>query len=338
MPRNAGFILATRPSREQPAGPHNFRLVESETGELAEGEVLVRNHFLSLDPYMRGRMNDAPSYAAPQALGEVMTGGTVGEVVATRNARHGLGEFVSLTGGWQLHSKSNGRDLRKIDVKALRAGMQIQAYLGALGMPGVTAWHGLNKIIAPKSGETVVVSAATGAVGSIAGQLAKIAGVRVVGIAGGAEKCAYARDELGFDECVDHRSPDFAGDMKAALPKGIDGLFENVGAAPFAQSMRRLNPFARIAICGLVASGYDGTPTALPDVRVLLEKRASMTGFIVSDHLDEWPQALRELGEQARAGRLKWRESIAEGLEAAPAAFFSMLKGGNFGKQLVKLI
>ena len=333
MPHNKGYILATRPTRDQPAGPQNFRLIQSETEALGEGEVLVRNHYLSLDPYMRGRMNDVASYATPQPLSEVMTGRTVGEVVATRNLRFGLGDLVNLTGGWQLFSKSDGRDMRKIDPKLA----PIQAYLGVLGMPGVTAWYGVNQIIAPKAGETLVVSAATGGVGAVVGQLAKISGARVVGIAGGAEKCAFAK-ELGFDECVDHRSPTFGDDLKAALPKGIDGLFENVGGAPFVQSMKRLNAFSRIAICGLVASGYDGTPTPLPDMRVMLDMRAKMQGFIVSDHMDLWPKALSELGEHVKNGRLRWRESVADGLESAPDAFFAMLKGGNFGKQLVKLI
>lgn len=334
MPRNKAFILATRPTHDQPAGPHNFRLVESEIAPLADGEVLVRNNYLSLDPYMRARMNDARSYAAPQPIGEVMIGGTVGDVAASRNARYGIGDKVALMGGWQLFSRSDGRDLRKIDLN----GPPIQAFLGVLGMPGVTAWYGLTRIIAPKEGETVVVSAATGAVGAVVGQLAKVAGARAVGIAGGAMKCGYAVEELGYDHCIDHQAGDFAEKLAQALPQGIDGLFENVGGAPFAASIRHLNVFSRVAVCGLVASGYDGTPTPLPDMRLLLDRRATMQGFIISDHLELWPNALRELADQVTAGRLRWRESIAEGLEAAPAAFFAMLKGGNFGKQLVKLV
>jgi NADPH-dependent curcumin reductase CurA len=282
---------------------------------------------------MRGRMNDAKSYAAPQALGEVMIGGTVGEVVASSNARFKVGDRVVGMGCWQLYSLSDGRDLRKIEDDRL----PIQAWLGALGMPGVTAWIGLNRIIEPKARDTVVVSAATGAVGSVVGQLLRNAGARAVGIAGVAEKCAYAVAELGYDVCVDHRALDFAARLAAAVPDGVDGLFENVGGEPFARTIRRLNPFARVAICGLVASGYDGTPTPLPDVRVLLDRRARMEGFIVTDHMSLWPEALRELASLAEAGRLRWRESVADGLEAAPEAFFAMLKGGNFGKQLVKL-
>ena len=204
-------------------------------------------------------------------------------------------------------------------------------------MPGVTAWYGLNKIIGPKKGETVVVSAATGAVGSVVGQLAKFAGARTVGIAGGAEKCAYAKSELGFDVCIDHRSKTFAEDIKAALPKGVDGLFENVGGEPFKQTMRRLNPFSRIAICGLIAS-YNGEPTPLPDMRVMLVSRSKMEGFIVSDHMPLWPQALEELGTLVATGKLKYRETVAQGIEAAPDAFFGLLTGKNFGKQVVKLV
>ena len=334
MPNNKAWVLSSRPIRGQAAGLHNFSLVESPAPSIADGEVLVRNHFLSLDPYMRGRMNDGASYATPQPIGEPMTGRTVGDVIASSNARFKIGDLVILTGGWQLLSKSDGRDMRHIDTSLA----SIEAFLGPLGMPGATAWYGLNQIIAPKAGETIVVSAATGAVGTVVGQLAKRAGCRVVGVAGGPEKCAWAESELGLDMCVDHRSPTFAQDFAAALPKGIDGLFENVGGAPFAQSIRHLNAFSRTAICGLVASGYDGTPTPLPDMRLLLDKRALMRGFIISDHLEHWPTALGELGAHVKAGRLKWRQSVAQGLEAAPEAFLSMLKGGNFGKQLVKLV
>ncbi|MGO9006829.1 MAG: NADP-dependent oxidoreductase [Beijerinckiaceae bacterium] len=329
---NRGFVLASRP--QGAAGPQNFRLVEREIGEPNDGEVLVKHHYLSLDPYMRGRMNDVKSYAQPQKLDEIMVGGTVGEVIASKNPNFKVGDHVVGFGGWQLYALSNGRDLQKIPP----LGLPIQAFLGALGMPGVTAWYGLKRIIAPKSGETIVVSAATGAVGSVVGQLAKQAGAKAVGIAGGPAKCKLAVEELRYDLCIDHRAADFAERFKAALPNGIDGVFENVGGQPLELSLRRLNDFARVAICGLVASGYDGTPTPIRDIGFLLTTRSKIEGFIVSDHLDIWPQAIQELAGLAAAGKLKWRETIAEGLDAAPAAFFGMLKGANVGKQLVKLV
>jgi NADPH-dependent curcumin reductase CurA len=282
---------------------------------------------------MRGRLDDAKSYAKPQEVGAVMVGATVGEIVASNNSRFKPGDKVVGMGGWQLYSESEGRDLRVIDATRI----PIQAYLGPAGMPGVTAWYGLNKIIAPKSGETVVVSAATGAVGSVVGQLAKIAGAKTVGIAGGPDKCAYARKELGYDLCVDHKSPDFIGQLKAALPNGVDGLFENVGGVPFATCMRRLNTFARVAVCGLIAS-YEGAPTTLENVGTLLITRSKIEGFIVSDYVALWPQALGELADHVAAGRIRYRETIAQGLEKAPEALIDMLKGRNFGKQLVKLI
>ena len=331
METNKAIILDSRPTDE--VSPANFRLVEAPLPAPGPGEVLVRHHYLSLDPYMRGRLSDAKSYAKPQELGATMGGGTVGEVVASNNPRFKPGDFVVGMGGWRLYALSDGRDLNVVDAKTI----PLQAYLGPVGKPGVTAWYGLNKIIAAKKGETVLVSAATGAVGSVVGQLAKIAGARTVGIAGGADKCAYAVNELGYDLCVDHKSPRFAEAMKAALPNGLDGLFENVGGEPFAQSMRRLNDFARIAICGLIAS-YEGPPTALPDMRLFLVRRIKIEGFIVSDHLPLWPQALGELAGHVAAGRLKWRETIREGLESAPQALVDLLHGGNFGKMLVKLV
>jgi NADPH-dependent curcumin reductase CurA len=331
MPFNKQFVLDSRPTGN--VEPRNFRLVETPTPKPGPGQVLVRHHYLSLDPYMRGRLNDAKSYAKPQELGAVMGGGTVGEVVASNHPRFKPGDKVVGMGGWQNYALSDGSDLHVVDVSRI----PIQAYLGPLGMPGVTAWYGLNKIIAPKKGETIVVSAATGAVGSVVGQLARIAGAKTVGIAGGPDKCAYARDELGYDSCVDHKSPDFVADLKAALPDGVDGLFENVGGIPFATCMRRLNDFARVAICGLIAS-YEGAPTVLDNVGTLLITRSKIEGFIVSDHLAFWPQALGELAGHVAAGRIRYRETIAQGLERAPEALIDVLKGRNFGKQLVKLI
>ena len=261
--------------------------------------MLVRHTFLSLDPYMRGRLSDAKSYAKPQEVGAVMGGGTVGVVEASNNSRFHPGDAVVGMGGWQRYSLSDGAMLRVVDAKAI----PIQAYLGPLGMPGVTAWYGLNRIIAPKKNETVLVSAATGAVGSVVGQLAKLAGARAVGIAGGPEKCAYAVKELGYDACVDHKSLRFAEDLKDALFNGVDGLFENVGGEPFQLALRRLNDFSRVAICGLIAS-YEGAPTALPDMRIFLVKRFKMEGFIVSDHMDLWPKAIGELVALVAAKKL----------------------------------
>jgi NADPH-dependent curcumin reductase len=332
MPLNRGFVLASRP--QGAATENNFRLFETETAEPGPGQVLVRNLWLSLDPYMRGRMDESKSYAASQPLDAVMIGGTAGEIIVSRNESFKVGDkVVSHNGGWQLYHLSDGRDLRKVD----DARVPLQAFVGPLGMPGVTAWYGVNKIIAPRKGETVVVSAATGAVGTVVGQLAKAHGAAVVGIAGGPEKCRFAVSDLGFDACADHRAKDFPEQLKAATPKGIDGLFENVGGEPFRRCAQRLNDFARVAICGLIAS-YEGTErSSLDDLRIMLVKRAMMRGFIISDHLDVWPQAVKELVGLAAAGKLKWRETIAEGIESAPSAFLGMLKGKNFGKQLVKL-
>ena len=330
MPVNKQIIFDSRPAGAAEA--RHFKLIETAAPTPGPGEVLVRHLYLSLDPYMRGRMDDVKSYAKPQELGVVMGGGTVGEVVASNNERFKPGDKVVAAGGWQLYSASTGANLRVVDASRI----PIQAYLGPVGMPGVTAWYGLNKIIAPKKGETIVVTAATGAVGSVVGQLAKMAGATTVGVAGGPEKCAYARDELGYDLCVDHKSPNFVDEMNAALPKGVDGLFENVGGLPFQTTARRFNDFARAAICGVIAS-YDGVPPPKIDVLTLLRKRIKIEGFIVGEHPTIWPTALAELADHVAAGRIRYRETVAEGLESAPEAFIGMLKGRNFGKQLVKL-
>jgi NADPH-dependent curcumin reductase CurA len=330
MPANTQILLDHRPTDK--VSPANFRIVETPVPTPGKGEVLVRHSFLSLDPYMRGRISDAKSYAKPQEVGAVMGGGTVGIVEASNNPRFKAGDAVVGMGGWQRYSLSDGSSLNVVDAKSV----PIQAYLGALGMPGVTAWYGLNRIIAPKAGETALISAATGAVGSVAGQLARHAGATAVGIAGGKEKCAYAVNELGYSACVDHKSAHFADELKAALPNGVDGLFENVGGEPFLQALRRTNDFARIAICGLIAS-YEGAPTALPDMQVILVKRIKVEGFIISDHLDLWPKAIGELAALAAARKLIWRETIREGLENAPQALVDLLHGQNFGKMLVKV-
>lgn len=338
MPANQQILLDNRPQGE--ATVDNFKLVETATAALQDGEVLVRHHYLSLDPYMRGRMNDSKSYAASQALGEVMIGGTVGEVVESRHPKFQPGDQVVGMGGWQLYSVVDGNApgmLRKVDTTHV----PLSYYLGAVGMPGVTAWYGLVKIIQPKAGETVVVSAATGAVGSAFAALAKARGCRVVGIAGGAEKCAYATGELGFDACIDYKAhPDLksmAKALKEACPDGIDGYFENVGGYILDAVLLRANAFARVAVCGMIA-GYDGQPLPLANPALILINRMKVEGFIVSEHMEVWPEALTELGTLVAQGKLRPRESIAHGLQNAPEAFLGLLKGKNFGKQLVQLV
>ena len=335
---NQQIHLVSRPSGEAMA--ENFKLVEAPMPEPAEGQVLIRHHFLSLDPYMRGRMNDAKSYAQPQPLGQTMQGGTAGEVVASKHSRYAVGDTVVAFGGWQQYSLADGNQpgtLRKVDT----AQVPLSAYLGAVGMPGVTAWYGLMKICQPKPGQTIVVSAASGAVGSVVGQLAKTRGCRAVGIAGGVDKCRYVVEELGFDACVDYKahadSKALYQALKQATPDGVDGCFENVGGTVLDTTLLRMNAFGRIALCGMI-SGYDGAPIPLQQPQLLLQSRLTIEGFIVSEHMEVWPEALEELGTLVAAGKLKYRESIAQGLAAAPEAFLGLLKGRNFGKQLVKLV
>lgn len=338
MPTNKQIHLDNRPEGEAVAG--NFKLVTAETPALKDNQVLVRHHYMSLDPYMRGRMNDSKSYAQPQPLGQTMQGGTVGEVVESKHPKYAVGDKVVGFGGWQEYSvvdASQPGALKKVDTTHV----PLSHYLGAVGMPGVTAWYGLVKIIAPKAGETVVVTAASGAVGSAFGALAKARGCRVVGIAGGADKCKYVTDELGFDACIDYRQhPDLksmSAALKEACPNGIDGYFENVGGYIFDAVLLRANAFARVALCGMIA-GYDGQPLPLANPALILINRMKIEGFIVSEHMEVWPEALTELGTLVATGKLKPRESIAQGIEAAPEAFLGLLKGRNFGKQLVKLI
>ena len=335
---NKQFLLDSRPDGEPTAA--NFKLVEVPVPDLTDGQVLVQNHYMSLDPYMRGRMNDGKSYAVPQALGEVMGGGTVGEVVASKNPAFTVGDKVVGMGGWQqyrLVDASQRGVIQKVDT----AHVPLSAYLGAVGMPGVTAWYGLVKIINPKAGETVVVSAASGAVGSAVGQLAKARGARVVGIAGGADKCSYVVNELGFDACIDYKKyPDLKSlsqALKEACPDGIDGHFENVGGLILEAVMQRANAFCRVAVCGMI-SGYNGEPIPLTSPQLILVNRMKIEGFIVSEHMEVWPEALKELGTGVASGKLKYRETVAQGIEAAPEAFIGLLKGKNFGKQLVKLV
>ena len=328
---NHQILLVSRP--QVAVTPDNFRLVETPLAPLAEGQVRVRNHFLSLDPYMRGRMNDAKSYTAPQPLDQVMQGGTTGEVVESRNPNWRPGDKVVAMLGWQEYGVSDGTGMQKVDDSAI----PLSAYLGVVGMPGVTAWYGLNRICAPKPGETLAVSAASGAVGSAVGQLAKRQGCRVIGIAGGAEKCGYVVDELGFDACADYKTGDLKAALKDAAPDGIDAYFDNVGGEVLNAVLAQMNAFGRIAICGAI-SGYDGQPIPITNPRLILTGRLKLEGFIVSEHTDLWPQALAELGGLVAAKQMKYRESVAQGLASAPEAFIGLLKGRNFGKQVVKLI
>ena len=338
MPTNLQILLDNRPTGE--AAATNFKLRTTDTPALADGQVLVKHHFLSLDPYMRGRMNDSKGYTAPQPLGEVMIGGTVGEVVESRSAKFAVGDKVVGMGGWQQYSVVNAEQvgaLRKVNTTHV----PLSYYLGAVGMPGVTAYYGLVKIIEAKAGQTVVISAATGAVGSAFAALAKARGCHVVGIAGGPDKCRYAIDELGFDACIDYKLHDNAGSLAKAIkvqcPNGIDGYFENVGGMVLDAVMPLMNAFGRIALCGMIA-GYDGKPMPLSYPALILMSRLRIQGFIVSEQMEVWPEALKELGILVATGKLKPRESVAQGIEAAPEAFLGLLKGKNFGKQIVKLI
>ena len=331
------IVLAARPQAE--AGVEHFRLESVETPMVPEGHVRVQVHYLSLDPYMRMRMNDAKSYAAPVGLGEVMVGGTVGVVAESRHEGFAVGDHVVCMGGWQEQAVLDARQpgmVRKVDASRV----PLSAFLGAVGMPGVTAWVGLNHIIEPKPGETIVVDAASGAVGSMVGQLAKAKGCRAIGIAGGADKCAYVREQLGFDACIDYKQHrDFASlaaALDAVAPKGVDGLFENVGGLIMDVVLSRMNAFGRVALCGLI-SGYEGEPLVIHNARLLLTQRLKLQGFIVSEHMQLWPAALKELGTGVATGQLKHRETVAQGLAAAPEAFLGLLKGRNFGKQLVKV-
>ncbi len=328
---NLRVVMASRPSgwvTEQ-----NFRVERAPVPQPKDGEVLVRNLWLSLDPYMRGRMNDVKSYAAKQEIDAVMVGGTAGEVVESKNPKFKPGDKVVGQFGWQQYGVSDGTGLNKVDASRV----PLSAYLGVIGMPGVTAWVGLLDICQPKEGETVVVSAASGAVGSVVGQIAKLKGCRAVGIAGGKAKCDYVVSELGFDACIDYKAGRLNEDLKAATAKGIDCYFENVGGEILDAVLRRMNAFSRMAVCGLI-SQYNATePYGVKNFQSILVNRIKVQGFIVSDRMELWMKAIPELAGWVASGKLKYRETVAEGLENAPRAFIGMLKGENFGKQLVRI-
>jgi NADPH-dependent curcumin reductase CurA len=313
----------------------NFRLVESPAPVAGSGEVLVKNLWLSLDPYMLGRMTQQKSYVKGVEIGDVMTGEAVGEVVESKHPGFAPGEKVVGITGWQLYAAAKGELLTKIDPSAR---FPLSYHLGCLGMPGRTAYFGLNEVGKPKSGETLVVSAASGAVGSVVGQLGKIAGCRVVGIAGGKDKCDYATGELGFDVCVDYKAGNLFRDLKEACPKGIDIYFDNVGGETLDTVLRLVNTFARIIICGRISGYHAAEPYGIKNLGAVLVNRVRMQGIIVFDWADRYAEANKALAGYVAQGKLKTRESIVEGIERAPQGLIDLVKGRNFGKQLVKLV
>ncbi|SEB22360.1 NADP-dependent oxidoreductase [Variovorax sp. YR216] len=313
--------------------PGDFDIVEAALPTLAEGEALVRSRYLSLDPYMRPRMDPLRSYVEPLKLGELMPGAGVGEVVESREPALPRGAIVAGPLGWQTHGVVTRANARVLDP----AMGPPSAALGVLGMTGVTAHYGLLKLADPKPGETVVVTAASGAVGSVAGQIAKIKGCRVIGIAGGADKCRYVVDELGFDACVDHRAPDFEQQLAQATPDYVDVLFENVGGPVFDAVLQRIADHARIALCGNISQYNTKEPYGVKGMRQLLMHRVAIHAFVIADHRDYWPTALADLSVWVREGRIRFKEDISVGLRSAPDAFIRMLTGRNFGKQLVQV-
>ena len=333
---NRRIVLARRP--QGPPVPEDFRLETHPVPSTGPGEVLLRTRYLSLDPYMRGRMNEGPSYAPPVALGAVMTGQTVSVVEASGVADFKVGELVVANVGWQDYGVSNGRDLVKID-----SAFPHPSYaLGVLGMPGLTAYVGLLDIGQPQAGDTLVVAAATGAVGSVVGQIAKIKGCHVVGVAGGPQKCAYAREELGFDHCLDHRSPELPQRLAAVCPKGIDVYFESVGGAVLSAVVPLLNVGARVPLCGLIGwynleklpAGVDRTPQLLLTV---LRQRVKIQGFIIFDHYRRMGAFQQDMRGWLREGRIRYREEVIAGLEHAPRGLIGLLQGENFGKLIVRV-
>ena len=326
---NKRVVLASRPVG--PVSESNFRLEEAPLPKPDDGEVLVRNLWLSLDPYMRGRISDAKSYAKGVDIGEVMVGQTVGEVLESRHSKLRVGDTVLTQLGWQLYGAT--AEAVKIDTSRAPASY----YLGLIGMPGLTAYFGLKELGQPKAGETIVVSAASGAVGSVVGQLAKLWGCRAIGIAGGPEKCAYVKQELGFDACLDYKAGNLREALKQACPKGVDVYFDNVGGEILDLLLTRMNLFGRIVVCGTI-SDYDSTdPYRVKNWRAILVNRLRVQGMIVFDWKDRYGEALKALGGYFAEGKLNYRESVVQGLENAPRGLIDLLGGRNFGKQLVKL-
>jgi NADPH-dependent curcumin reductase CurA len=330
------IVLAARP-KGKPTDT-DFRIEKVPIPQPGAKELLLQTRYLSLDPYMRGRMEDIKSYATPLQIGDVMTGESVAEVILSNIPDFLIGDLVLANTGWQTHYLSNGKGLRKIDLNAF----PITTRLGVLVMPGFTAYCGLHMIGQPRAGETVVVAAASGAVGSVVGQLAKLAGARSVGIAGGLEKCKFVKDVLGFDEVINHKSPKFEQELATACPAGIDLYFENVGGLIWQAVLPLLNKFARVPVCGLI-SQYNGVPaeelknSVAATMRQVLSKSLTLRGFINHDLLDHYPDFLTQVGNGVRSGKIKYREDIVEGLENAPRAFIGMLEGRNFGKLIIKV-
>lgn len=333
---NTRIVLARRP-HGAPV-PEDFRIETVDIPEPGEGQLLLKTTFLSLDPYMRGRMNDTKSYAKPVAIGDVMEAGTVAEVVKSHHPDYAAGDLVLAYSGWQAYALSDGTALRKLDPHAAPP----STALGVLGMPGFTAYAGLLTIGKPKEGETVVVAAASGAVGSVVGQIARIKGARAVGIAGGPEKCAFVRDELGFDAVVDHKSPTFAEELAAACPEGIDVYFENVGGHVWDAVFPLLNDFARVPVCGLIAQYNDsgkatGTDRLPVLMREVLSRSLTIRGFIQREFVSQREDFYREASGWISSGQLRYREDIVDGLENAPEAFIGLLQGKNFGKLVIRV-
>ena len=331
MLTNRQILLKSRP--EAMPDESNFELVERDLPTIIGGQMLRRTLWLSVDPYMRGRMSSAKSYAAPANVGEPMVGGTVSQVIASNDPKFAAGDFVVGFDGWQEYAVGDSKGLRKIDPSLA----PLSWYLGILGMPGLTAYVGLLDVGQPKSGETVVVSAAAGAVGSIAGQIAKLMGCRVVGTAGSIDKCAYVMGDLGFDDCINYREEDLGPALDKACPNGIDVYFDNVGGDVLEAVMRRINVHARITLCGLISQYNDAKPRPGPNLQPLVTQRASMRGLIVTDHAHRFPDFIRDMSQWLAANKMHYREDVIEGLENAPRAFLGLFEGENFGKRVVKV-
>ena len=332
----AGWMRRSVVLRHRPSGaprPQDFDIAEDDVPDPGAGEVVTRTIWLSIDPYMRGRLSDRPSYAPPVQIGEVMTGETIGEVIASSDPRFAVGDVVRGSRGWQSHSVSKADALTKLD----RKGPPLSTHLGVLGMPGTTAYSGMKDIGQPKAGETVVVSAAAGAVGSVAGQIAKRAGARVIGIAGGPDKCLWVQETLRFDDCVDHRLPNLAEALADACPKGIDVYFENVGGAVQAAVFPLLNFFARVVMCGMVAQYNEREMPPGPNLGFVVGKRVRIEGMIVSDKPERFAEWRELASPWVKEGTLHYRETVIDGLESAPEALALLLRGSNFGKMLVRV-